>query len=154
VLPTVAGEWSLYFHANHLSHNELEARLDECRPGLVRGVIREDGFTSLTADGHGQCWTIPFKFDSYRIRLNFRTRYSGYVRCEVIPTPVIGGTGHSVSMGEPSPGFTLADSDPLTGDAVDQPLTWRGSPDLSRFRGQEVRLRFSLFKADMYALRF
>ncbi len=157
VLTTGSGdarEWSLYFHLDHLAHNELEAKFAECQPYLIRGTLRPDGFMSLTADGHGQCWTVPFTLASDELALNYRTRYSGYVKGELIETPVVGAAGHSVTEGTPIPGFTLADADPLTGDALQQPLSWRGQTSLAHLRGREVRLRLSLFKAELYALHF
>jgi len=154
VLQTAPKEWSVYFHVHPFGHNEVVPKLDEYCGWLIRGRLREDGFTSLTADGHGQFWTVPFKLESDEIRLNYRSLYSGYVKCEVIETAIVGGTGHSVSIGEPANGFGMADCDPMIGDSADQAITWRGNSSLAALRGKEVRLRLSMFKSDLYAMKF
>lgn len=153
-LPTAAGEWSLYFTLWDMGHNELDARLDRLNPMLVRGRIREDGFMSLSAEGHGQFWTVPFEWRCDRLRLNARTRHSGCVKCEVIEVEKAGVVGASATAGKAAQGFSLDDCDAISGDHIDREVTWKGAADLSRFKGREVQLRFSLFKADLYALKF
>ena len=51
-------------------------------------------------------------------------------------------------------GYTLDECQPITGDHLDAPLTWNGKTDVSHLRGQTVRLRFDLYKADLYAIKF
>ena len=84
--------------------------------------------------------------------VNADVRYSGHVACEVLEAGR-GETGEAVTIGKPIPGFTLADCAPVTADRVDAPLTWRGG-ELSSLRGRSIRLRFDLFKADLFAIRF
>ncbi|MFN2351847.1 MAG: hypothetical protein ABR497_07865, partial [Kiritimatiellia bacterium] len=56
--------------------------------------------------------------------------------------------------GRPFPGFSLADSHPLYGNAIEHAVQWRGSSDVSQFKGQPVRLRVRLQDADLYSIRF
>jgi len=153
ILPTRPGEWSTYLGAHYRAHNETELPQDAPEGGLLRAVSREDGFMSLSSDGHGRVWTIPFILDADTIRVNARTRHSGYLRCELLAAGT-GDTGTAVTFGTTLPGFTLADCHPIAGDHLDTPLTWSGSDNLSALRGKSVRLRIELYKADLFALKF
>ncbi|MBM4044527.1 MAG: hypothetical protein FJ279_05380 [Planctomycetes bacterium] len=46
------------------------------------------------------------------------------------------------ATGQPIPGYSRADCDPLTSDAVRQAVTWRGQAGLPRLEGKRLRLRF------------
>jgi len=58
------------------------------------------------------------------------------------------------AQGVPLPGFTLADSELMYGDSLEQPMLWRGAPDLGTLAGTPVRLRFVLKDANLFSLRF
>ena len=147
ILPTAPGEWSTYLGVSASGHNEALVQ-----PGVIlRAVSREDGFMSLSSEGRGEFWTIPFTLRSDRLRLNVRTAYSGFVRCEVLASG-LGDTGAAVTAGRALPGFTFEEGAAVSGDHMDVPLSWEG--DLGQLRGQDVRLHFDLYKADLYALRF
>lgn len=154
IVPTGKGEWSTYAGGIRHGHNHPPdgygtATADE---GLLRVPMREDGFISLSAEGHGQFWTVPFLLESTPLAVNAAIRYSGHVACEVLEAG-LGETGEAVTVGKPIPGYTLADCVPVTGDHVHAPLAWRGG-DLATLRGRSVRLHFSLFKADLFAMKF
>jgi len=153
IVPTGPGEWSTYVGVSPIGHNqpvEPDARHDG---GLVQARLREDGFMSLSAEGRGQFWTIPFVLRSDTIRVNVRTRYSGMLRAELVHSAA-GETGSDTRDMHTIDGFMLADCRPIAGDHVDAPLAWHAGSDLRRFRGETVRLRFDLYKADLYAIRF
>ena len=82
VLPGAPGTWFTFFSASRCYHNE--AGSGDCDAGLYRTAIREDGFVSLSSEGRGGFWTVPFVLHSDRLVLNARTRYSGFIRCEDI----------------------------------------------------------------------
>ena len=153
ILPTRPGEWSSYFGAHHCGHNETELPSAAGDGALLRAVSREDGFMSLSSDGHGHIWTIPFVLDTETIRVNLRTRHSGYLRAE-LQAAGTGDTGTAVTVGKPLPGYTLAESRPITGNHLAAPLAWTNGDNLSALRGQSVRLRLELYKADVFALKF
>jgi len=152
ILRTAPGEWSTYVGVAHLGHNEPAERL---RPpaGILRARMREDGFMSLTSAGHGEFWTIPFTLNSDRIRLNVKTRYSGFVRAEILASSG-GDTGAETTGNTAIATFSMTDCVPASGDYIDAPLTWKRGSDLGTLRGQTVRLHLELYKADLYALRF
>ena len=154
IVPTGAGEWSTYAGAIRHGHNHAEegyggTTADE---GLIRVPMREDGFMSLAAPGHGQFWTVPFRLTAKALAVNACVRYSGYVKCEVLEAG-LGDTGEAVTIGRPIPGYSLDDCAPVTGGAVSTPLSWRGG-GLDALAGRSVRLRFALFKTDLFAVRF
>lgn len=154
VLPTAPGEWSQYLTAWEFGHNEVEQRLDRLHPVMMRATLREDGFMSLSAAGHGQCWTIPFTCTGGELRLNLRTRYSGYLRAALSDVTQAGRTGGSVATTAPLDGFTLADCAPLSGDHLRAPLCWQGGSSLAALAGRQLQLHLQLFKADLFALDF
>jgi hypothetical protein len=51
-------------------------------------------------------------------------------------------------------GLGLAECEPIAADVTDGPVRWNGAPDLSSFRGKQVRLEFELKKAKLYAFGF
>jgi len=155
IVPTGTGEWSTYAGGIRHGHNHPADGYGAAtaNEGLLRVPMREDGFMSLSAEGHGQFWTVPFRLESTTLAVNAAVRYSGHVACEVLEAG-LGETGEAVTVGKPIPGYTLADCVPVTGDQVHAPLAWTAGPDLRALRGRTVRLHLQLFKADLYALRF
>ena len=55
--------------------------------------------------------------------------------------------------GQPLPGFSLEEMDPVFGDQLDAPVGWKTGGDLSGLRGRPVRLRVALQDADLFAVR-
>ena len=111
---------------------------------LRRYTLRLDGFVSRHAPmSGGELLTKPLTFSGNRLTLNFATGAAGAIRVEL-----------QDAAGKPIPGFTLADSNEVFGDAHARQATWKQSSDLSHFAGQPVRLRLELKDADLYALQF
>jgi len=134
-LPDAPPELSLYV---------TERTLQETGGRLRRYSLRLDGFVSLHAPlAGGELLTPPVTFTGTELRLNVSTSAAGSVKVEL-----------QDAAGQPLPGFTLADCDDLYGDDVDLRVTWRDQADLSRLRGQPVRLRFVLSDADVFSYRF
>ncbi|MFH1006062.1 MAG: hypothetical protein V1800_01005 [Candidatus Latescibacterota bacterium] len=156
VSPTDFGEWFTYLGVSHRGHNDVGDRsAQEDQPGLALARIREDGFMGLASEGRGEFWTIPFVLDSDQIRVNVKTRYAGFLRCAIEHSaPAEAGAVVLADSRKAAQGFGLADCDGVTGDHRNETLTWKGSPDLGRLRGHTVRLRFDLYRADLYSIRF
>jgi hypothetical protein len=55
--------------------------------------------------------------------------------------------------GGPIPGFTRDDCRPITGDHVEQAVSWKGG-DPGPLAGRPVRLGLELKDADLYAFQF
>ncbi len=111
---------------------------------LERGVFRLDGIASAHAgyDG-GELITKPVTFRGKKLHLNYATSAIGSVRIEL-----------QDATGKPLPGYALKDAPELYGDEIDATYTWKSGEDLSRLKGQPVRLRFVLKDADVYSYRF
>ena len=111
---------------------------------LRRFTYRVDGFVSLHAGKEGgELITKPLKFAGDDLVLNFVTADGGSVRVELQDL-----------NGKPIDGFSLNDSQPLTGDNLEQKVSWKSDADLSKLAGKAIRLRFALSDADVYSLRF
>lgn len=106
-----------------------------------RFAYRTDGFVSARADdAGGTLVTRPIRFSGSELSLNLVSR--GRTRVEL-----------QTADGQALPGYTLADCQPITGDSIDQVVSWSGR-DLSSIAGRPVRLLFELKDADLFALQF
>ena len=56
--------------------------------------------------------------------------------------------------GRPLPGWTEKDCQYTVGDEIERPVLWKNGGDLSTLAGKSVRLRFVMWDADLYAIRF
>lgn len=117
---------------------------------LRRHVWRLDGFVSVHAPfSGGEMLTKGFQFsagdtdDGTRLRLNVSTSAAGSVRVELLD-----------GDGEPIPGRTAAECDPIFGDGIAIPVSWGGDRDLTALAGEPIRIRFQLRDADIYAMQF
>ena len=148
IIPNGDGTWSVYFRVSDMGHNE-PGKGDRARTGVLRGLLREDGFVSLSAEAHGSFCTVPFVLRSPLINVNASTSYSGYVSCEVL------GEGNSDRvLGQPLKGYSRTESDSITGSHTSIPLTWNGRADMASLIGRKIRLRFTMYKADLYSVSF
>jgi len=110
--------------------------------GLWITSIRPDGFTSLCADSRGECWTFPFVFSGNKLLVNSWARYGGNVRIGL------------EDKDGPIAGYGIADCEPLQGDCMWKPVTWKGNADLSRLAGKQIILRMQLIRVRLHAFRF
>ena len=113
----------------------------------VRGrryTLRTDGFVSVHAGFEtGEMLTKPFIFSGDELTLNLSTSAGGRAVVEIQDL-----------KGNPLPGFSLDDADPLTGDRIAFEASWNSESDVSELAGQPIRLRFVLKEADLYSMRF
>ena len=91
----------------------------------------------------GQFTTKPLLFSGDQLRLNMSTSAAGSIRVEV-----------QDESGQPFPGLSLADSPELFQDQTDLAVQWKSGTEVGPLAGRPVRLRFVLYDADLYALRF
>ena len=111
---------------------------------LRRYTLRMDGFVSLAAPmAGGELLTKPITFSGDKLNLNFSTSAAGSVWVEIQDLD-----------GQPIPGFTLAECEPLFGDTLDREITWQHGSDVSNLQHRPVRLRFVLKDADVYSYQF
>jgi hypothetical protein len=111
---------------------------------LRRYTLRLDGFVSANSPlSRGELITRPFTFSGRELRLNFATSAAGSVRVEI-----------QDPSGQPLPGYSAEDCGEIFGDALDRPVRWKSSADVSSLAGKPVRLRLALSDADLYSFRF
>lgn len=133
LVPASATEIGLYW-SEHYQHPTSRVR---------RGAIRVDGFASVSAGAAGgELVTKPLEVTGTRLLVNYATSAAGLMQFELLD-----------EAGQPSPGFTLADSEQLFGDEIEHAVSWGGS-DLASLRGRTVSLRVRLADADLYSYVF
>jgi hypothetical protein len=131
--PTAPPELSLYVGEDHWKGPKR----------LRRYTLRIDGFVSLHAGRPGEFVTKPLIFRGKELTLNFATSAAGNLRVEL-----------QDAGGQPLPGFALADSDELFGDALERVVTWKNKSDVSALAGRPIRARIAMRDADLYSLKF
>jgi hypothetical protein len=130
-------------------------RYAQAAPYLERMTLRLDGFASVNAPCEGgEMLTKPFRFRGRELVINYSTSAAGSVRVELLEDNPGYGLADPEPPGRPFPDRAMADCDEIIGDEIERVVTWKGSPDVSRFAGQAVRLRIALKDADLYSLRF
>lgn len=109
----------------------------EPSPGRVRRfVYRVDGFVALRGNKNGGTMTTkPLSHKGNQLRMNYQVRPGGRLMVEALNTQ----------------GETIGKSQPITGDAVDEPVKWDQDPGLD---SGVVQLRLHLKDADVYAIQF
>ncbi len=111
---------------------------------LRRFTYRIDGFVSAHADGEGgDLVTKPVTFDGNKLVINFATGEGGSVQVELLNAD-----------GTPAAGYDLASATSLSGDEIEQTVTWKEKDNVSELKGKPVQLRFHLKNADVYSIRF
>jgi hypothetical protein len=134
-IPGTPDELSIYSTENY----------DQAGPCRIRRfTVRLDGFVSMRADSRGGGFvTRPIRFAGKNLEMNYSTSAAGSMQVEI-----------QDAAGKPISGFALDDCPETFGDRIDQPVTWKQGGDLSEMAGQQVRLRFVMKDADLYAIRF
>lgn len=136
LLETSPGELSVYWQDQS---GQLKST-----PRLLRGTLRTDGFVSVRAKYHGgEFTTKPLTFKGRELVLNYSTSAAGSLRVEI-----------QDEAGKAIPGFALADSPQIYGDAIQEVARWKAGADVSKLAGRTVRLRFAMKDADLYSFRF
>ena len=54
----------------------------------------------------------------------------------------------------PIPEYALKNCDVLTGDVIDQTITWKGKENIELKNNQPIHLRFVLKNADLFSFKF
>lgn len=127
---------------NFVAYNVIQTAPDELsiyHRGGDRYVIRPDGFISVHAGSReGSLLTKPVIYSGDRMEINFSTSAAGSVQVELLD----------------GDGAVVAQSEPMTGDAIDHPVRWPDANAVSQWAGKPVQIRFNLQDADLYSYRF
>jgi HEAT repeat protein len=112
------------------------------RAAIGRATLRLDGLVSLRADAEATITTKLVTFTGSQLQVNAACP-QGSLRVELRD-----------ALGNPIPGFTFADCDPFTGDALRHIVAWHGKTDLSALAGKPIQVRLQLRNGDLYAMQF
>lgn len=119
--------------------NEHNVDLNNMVCSIGRASLRKDGFVSMDAGAvSGTITTKKLSNCSGRLRINYNA-VSGWLAVEV-----------QDENGNVIQGYSQADCDPLTGDSLDQPVTWSTLTELPTTT-EPIRLRFTLQNASLYS---
>ena len=134
IVPTGPAEMSIYF-MEHYKHASIRLR---------RGTLRIDGFVSVNAPYSGGAFvTRPLTFAGGELVINYATSVAGGMRVEIQDVD-----------GQPIEGYTLSQSIEIFGDEIERVVAWQSGTDVSSLAGRQIRLRFVMKDADLYAMRF
>lgn len=134
------GNAAIPFTGQSWGHNEWwRVKFESGFPkqsGIAWAVWADGRIAGIESVQQGEFTTLPLKFSGGPIEVNVRTGFSGSVRVELIP--------------EKGPPIA---SRQIVGDHRWTRLEWQDQPNLSRFAGKTVRLRFHLFDAKVFGFR-
>ena len=147
------GNWASPYTGNSKLHNVpfniAGAMFPAHRPLQIRWARwQPHRFCGLVAALEGR-FTIPTAYRCHdELRLNYRCQPGGWIKVELLEK-----TPHLMTPdGDPVPGFSFAECDLLTGDAIDHVVTWKGRRDISGI-GETVAIRIEMFQAKLFAYR-
>jgi hypothetical protein len=128
-------------HGDTQARHRLEGRQ---LGGVIRLTQRIDGFTSMDFGYEGgRLTTRPITFKGKRLVLNVHTAAAGEGRVAILD-----------AGGKEIAGFTAKDCRIINGDDLSKTVEWASGSDVSRLRGQPVRLRFEMRAAKLFSFRF
>lgn len=130
------GELVIYY--NGVTTGRIPTADNVSAIGVLR--VKRDRFVEQHAGADGG-WLLTREFLLEGDTLTVNCRAAGSLRAELAQYP-----------GDPIPGLSVDDCDPITGDCLEQPVTWRGGHgDLSALRGKPVYLRLHLQDAGIWS---
>jgi hypothetical protein len=133
----VGDEVYLYYSGFRWGHKYR--RSVERQVGLLK--VRRDRYVARRAGPQGGMLTThPLTFVGKSMALNAVAEAGGEVRVQVCD-----------ASRKPIRGFEFADCEPITGDALAAPVTWKGK-SLDELRDRVAVLQFSIKNASLYAL--
>jgi len=143
----VADELWLYYSGSPLRHNGAELK-DLTKPKNARAysrvVMRLDRFVAATAGVRGGAFTTPpLRFIGKQLRLNVQVHKGGKVRLGLLDKD-----------SRPLPGYSVDDCQPIVGDSLSKPVTWRTGRDVSARAARPTRLRVELIDAKLFGFQF
>ena len=141
--PNEPNKYSMYCSENLAIKGVHE---DGSFPRFRRYTIRKDGFVSVRAEKEkGEVITKAMIVRGDKLTINYDATLNegGSVSVEILDTER-----------RPVPGFNLKKCDLVTGDNIDQTVTWSGNENIGSVLAQPVHLRFVLKNADLFSFKF
>ena len=135
--------WFYYLGFRHraLTTDQVIKRKYLDGSALCMARLRMDGFVSLKGGVEwGSVLTKPLTVTGPNLHINTDS-WRGKVLVEVL----------DADSGTPIPGFTREDCVPFVINSIDEKVQWRTETSLSALAGRTVRLRFHIWRAELYA---
>ena len=134
IVPTGKNEMSIYIQHDYFQPTH----------SLHRYSMRVDGLVSVSAPYSGGTFTTKtLTFTGSRLLLNYSTSAAGSIRVEILD-----------ETGTPLDGFSGENASDLTGNWIDQEITFPGGQNVGELAGKPVKVRFTMKDADLYSIRF
>jgi len=133
MLPTGKDEISIYWCENY---GDV--------PQVRRGIIRTDGFVSVSAPYQGgEFITRLITFEGENLVINYSTSAVGSIKVEILD-----------ESGNPITKFDLNSSEEIYGDEIERIVTWKDGSDVSQLMKKPIRLHFLMKDADLFSIQF
>ena len=158
LMPFNDEEWCLPFVAYNQRHDYRGAKARPVHGSAFAhpdegeywwAVWKQNRLVALEAPVEGRVTMAERELSGQELRLNFQTERDGWVKVELVSVPTT-----PPSDCQAFEGFGLAEADVLTGDHLSHPVTWRGSSDVSRLRGEKLSFRLTMSRAKVFAIEF
>jgi len=141
-------EWRLPFLGYQRTHDFLDRGKVYPEDGECRWAIwQPDRLAGLEAKDEGRITLIERPCHGRELLLNYRTAPDGWIKAEIVqtihtpPQPV-----------DAHPGFSLDEVEVMSGDELAGAVRFNGSSELSALKGENVGLRFHLYKAKLFSV--
>ena len=160
ILPAGKDHLALYYRAENWPHG---GAIDSFRPtdgrhhktAMGRVVFKRDRIVGIEAEAHeGTFWTRPLLFEGRRLVVNVEpTGPDPRLKVQLLAVDPESFESYWTDD-TPAPGYSFADSIPLTSDELDGVVRWTHGAELGQWAGKPVRLHFLLRDVRLYAFQF
>ena len=161
-LPAGRDELALYYRSGNGPHggavSGVKARVERPASGMGRIVFPRDRIAGIEAPGEGGFATRPVVFAGRRLQVNMEPAGpDAELRVQLIASGI--QPAESPARGKymedaAVPGYSFADSIPLSGDHLDGTVRWSRGENLGAWAGKLVRLHFRMRSMRLYAFQF
>ena len=134
-----------YYRRIKLAHGEGRNLRDKSDKVILYHIVqRLDGFISADATYTGGFIITPLiTFQGNALELNINTSAAGHALVQILDED-----------GNPIPGFTFNDADPIQGNYINTKVSWNGNTDVSKLAGKPVKFHILMRAAKLYAFQF
>ena len=141
------GRFALPYVGDMGRHHETYYR--EIKPGsqFRLAIWPEHRLGGIRADNRGAFTLESRMIAGGELVLNCQADRGGWIRAALYAN-----IPHPPEPGEPLPGYSFEDCEPVSGNQVRHPMKWKGSSDLSSLSGKKINVRFQMNRATLYAL--
>ena len=156
--PPIEVDGELWFYYGGRPWRHGESFRDDTKPKptdtlghIGLGTLRKDGFVSLdVGDREGVLLTKETEITAPALHINANVKGNGHVAIAVYEITEHDTMPKQRPAESPMPGFDLADCDPIQGDNLAHPVTWKGK-DLGELQGKKVFFEYRMENCELYS---